>query len=161
MTMPEKTLKQRIEDDIKTAMKAGDKLRLSALRMVKAKMMEAEVALRGKKGRDYQLEDSEAIQCLSTSAKQRRDSIESFRQGKREDLAAAEEAELAIIQEYLPKRMGADEIARIAREAIAATGATSPRDMGAVMKIVMPQVKGAADGKEVNRIISELLGGKQ
>lgn len=159
--MPEKTLKQRIEDDIKTAMKAGDKLRLSALRMVKAKMMEAEVALRGKKGRDYQLEDSEAIQCLSTSAKQRRDSIESFRQGKREDLAAAEEAELAIIQEYLPKRMGADEIARIAREAIAATGATSPRDMGAVMKIVMPQVKGAADGKEVNRIISELLGGKQ
>ena len=157
--MPEKTLKQRIEDDIKTAMKAGDKLRLSALRMVKARMMEAEVALRGKKGRDYQLEDPEAIQCLSTSAKQRRDSIESFRQGKREDLATAEEAELAIIQEYLPKQMGADEIARIAREAIAATGATSPRDMGAVMKVVMPQVKGSADGKEVNRIISELLGG--
>ncbi len=159
--MPEsRSLKQRIEDDIRTAMKAGDKLRLNALRMVKAKMMEAEVALRGAKGRDYQLEDAGAIQCLSTSAKQRKDSIESFRQGKREDLALAEEAELAIIQEYLPKPIGADEIARIAREAIAATGATSPRDMGAVMKIVMPQVKGAADGKEVSRIISELLAPK-
>ena len=160
--MPEsRSLKQRIEDDIKTAMKAGDKLRLSALRMVKAKMMEAEVALRGKKGRDYQLEDAEAAQCLSTSAKQRKDSIDSFRQGGREDLVKAEEAELAIIQEYLPKQLGSEEITRIAREAIAATGATSPRDMGAVMKAVMPQVKGAADGKEVSRIISELLGGKQ
>lgn len=160
--MPEsRSLKQRIEDDIKTAMKAGDKLRLSALRMVKAKMMEAEVALRAKKGRDYQLEDSEALQCFSTSAKQRRDSIDSFRQGGREDLVKAEEAELAIIQEYLPKQLGAEEITRIAREAIVSTGATSPRDMGAVMKIVMPQVKGAADGKEVSRIISELLGGKQ
>lgn len=155
-----RTLKQRIEDDIKTAMKTGDKVRLGALRMVKAKMMEAEVALRGKKGRDYQLEDTEAIQCLSTSAKQRKDSIEAFRQGGREDLAQAEEAELAVIQEYLPKQMTTDEIGRIAREAIAATGATSPRDMGAVMKIVMPQVKGAADGKEVNRIISELLATK-
>ena len=160
--MPEsRSLKQRIEDDIKTAMKTGDKLRLSALRMVKAKMMEAEVALRAKKGRDYQLEDSEALQCFSTSAKQRKDSIDSFRQGGREDLVKAEEAELAIIQEYLPKQLGAEEITRIAREAIASTGAASPRDMGAVMKIVMPQVKGAADGKEVSRIISELLGGKQ
>ena len=155
-----RTLKQRIEDDIKTAMKTGDKVRLGALRMVKAKMMEAEVALRGKKGRDYQLEDAEAIQSLSTSAKQRKDSIEAFRQGGREDLVKTEEAELAVIQEYLPKQMTADEVARIAREAIAATGATSPKDMGAVMKIVMPQVKGAADGKEVNRIISELLAPK-
>lgn len=155
------SLKQRVEDDIRTAMKAGDKVRLSALRMVKAKMMEAEVALRAKKGRDYQLEDAEAVQCFSTSAKQRKDSIDSFRQGGREDLVAAEEAELAIIQEYLPKQLGTEEITRIAREAIASAGATSPRDMGAVMKIVMPQVKGAADGKEVSRIIGELLGGKQ
>lgn len=155
-----RTLKQRIEDDIRTAMKANDKLRLGALRMVKAKMMEAEVALRGKKGRDYQLEDAEAIQCLSTSAKQRKDSIEAFRQGGREDLAKTEEAELAVIQQYLPQQMSAQDIARIAREAIASVGATSQKDMGAVMKIVMPQVKGAADGKEVNRIISELLAPK-
>jgi uncharacterized protein YqeY len=115
-TMSDRTLRQRIEDDMKAAMKAGDKARLGALRMVKARMMEAEVALRGKKGRDYQLDDAEATQVLSSCAKQRRDSIDSFRH--------------------------------------------SPGDVGAVMKIVMPQVKGAADGKEVNRIIVELLGGK-
>lgn len=93
-------------------------------------------------------------------AKQRRDSIDSYRQGGREDLAAQEESELAIVLEYLPKQMGADEIRQIVSEAIAACGATTVKDTGAIMKLVMPKVKGAADGKLVNQIVAELLGGK-
>lgn len=151
------TLKQRIVDDMKAAMKGGRKDRLEVLRMVKARMMEAEVGLRAEKGRDYELSDPEAIQVLSSYAKQRRDSIDSFRQSGREDLATKEEAELAVIQEYLPRQLSANEITRIAREAIAEAGATSPKDIGAVMKVLMPRVKGAADGKVVNQIVSSLL----
>src|SRR5262249_7640500 len=106
------------------------------------------------------LSDPEAIKALAAYAKQRRDSIESYRQGGREDLALKEEAELAIVQEYLPKQLAADEVRRIAREAIAEAGATSPKDLGAVMKIVMPRVKGAADGRMVNQIVAELLSAK-
>jgi hypothetical protein len=153
-------IKQRIVEDLTAAMKAGAKERLGVLRMVKAKMLEAEVSLRGTKGRDYQLEDPEAIEVLASYAKQRRDSIDSYRKGGREDLAAQEESELAIVQEYLPQRMSADDVRRIVREAIAQCGATSPKEMGTVMKLVMPQVKGAADGKMVSQIVSELLAGK-
>jgi hypothetical protein len=153
------TIKQRILDDMKAAMKEGKKERLEVLRMVKARMMEAEVGLRAGKGRDYELSDPEVLQVLSSYAKQRRDSIDSFRQAGREDLAAREEAELAVIQEYLPRQLSTEEITRIVREAIATSGATSPKDMGAVMKLVMPQVKGAADGKVVNQIVTDLLKG--
>ena len=153
-------IRQRIVEDLTAAMKSGAKERLGVLRMVKAKMQEAEVNLRGVKGRDYQLEDPEATQVLVSYAKQRRDSIESFRKAGREDLASQEESELAIVQEYLPRQMSPDEVRQVVREAIAAAGATSPREMGAVMKLVMPKVKGAADGKMVNQIVAELLGGK-
>lgn len=159
--MTEKTsLKQRIDEDLRSAMKAKDSVRLGTLRMVKAKMLEAEVALRGKEGRDYQLEDSEANQVLSTCAKQRRDSIESFEKGAREDLAAVERAELTIIEEYLPEQITSEQITQIVRAAIDSTGATSARDMGGVMKIVMPQVRGVADGKLVSKIAGGLLAGK-
>ena len=153
-------IKQRIVEEMTAAMKSGAKERLGVLRMVKAEMLKAEVNLRGQKGRDYQLEDPEAMQVLMSYAKQRRDSIDSYRQGGREDLAAQEESELAIVLEYLPKQMGADEVRRIVIEAIAESGATSVKDTGAVMKLVMPKVKGAADGKMVNQIVGELLGGK-
>ena len=152
-------IKQRIVDDLTAAMKSGAKERLGVLRMVKAEMLKAEVNLRGQKGRDYQLEDPEATQVLMSYAKQRRDSIDSYKQGGRADLAAQEEAELAIVMEYLPKQMGADEVRRIVSEAIAAAGATSAKDTGAVMKLVMPKLKGAADGKLVNQIVSEMLKG--
>jgi uncharacterized protein YqeY len=150
-------IKQRIVEDLTAAMKSGAKERLSVLRMVKAKMLEAEVNLRGARGRDYQLEDPEAIEVLASYAKQRRDSIDGYRKGGREDLAAQEESELAIVQEYLPKQMSADDVRRIVREAIAQCGATSPKEMGAVMKLVMPKVKGTADGRMVSQIVSELL----
>lgn len=154
------SIRQRIADDLKAAMKSGDKPRLGVLRMVKSRMLEAEVALRSSKGRDYELADAEATSVLAGYAKQRRDSIESFEKAGRDDLASAERLELAIIQEYLPDQMSEDEIRRIVREAIASTGATSAKEIGNVMKIVMPRVKGKADGRTVSVIAGELLGGK-
>ncbi|HET6373318.1 MAG TPA: GatB/YqeY domain-containing protein [Candidatus Polarisedimenticolia bacterium] len=154
------SLKQRITDDLKAAMKSGDRDRLEALRMIKARILEAEVDQRAAKGREYELSDPEAIQVIAAYAKQRRDSIDSYRQAGREDLASKEEAELAMVREYLPAQLSADEVRRIVKEAIDASGASSPKDMGAVMKLVMPKVKGAADGKLVNQIVGELLAGK-
>ncbi len=153
------SIRQRIVDDLRTAMKSGAKDRTEVLRMVKARIQEAEVSLRASKGLTYELADPEAVSVLQTYAKQRREAIESFRQGGRADLAAKEAAELAIVQEYLPAQLSADDLRRIVREAIAEAGATSARDVGRVMKLVMPKVKGAADGKEVNRVATELLGG--
>ncbi len=152
------SIRERIAADLKTAMKSGAADRLGVLRMVKARILEAEVNLRGVKGREYELGDEEAIQVLAGYAKQRRDSIDAFRQAGREDLAAQEEAELAVVREYLPKQLTDDEVRRIVSEAITASGATSPKDLGAVMKLAMPKVKGAADGKLVSRIAGEMLG---
>lgn len=153
------SIRQRILDDLTAALKSGARQRLDTLRMLKARIQEAEVALRATKGLDYQLSDAETTPVVAAYAKQRRDSIESFRQASRADLAAREEAELAIVQEYLPRQLDADELRRLAREAIAEAGATSAKDTGKVMKLLMPKVKGAADGKEVNRVVGELLGG--
>jgi uncharacterized protein YqeY len=150
-------LKQRIEEDLKKALKARESERVACLRMLKSKILEREVALRGEKGRDYRLEDAEALQVISAYAKQRRDSIESFRQGGREELAAREEAELAIVSSYLPRQLDREEIERIVDEAIAESGASSPREMGQVMKLVMPRLNGAADGKLVNSIVRDRL----
>jgi uncharacterized protein YqeY len=151
------SLKQRIEDDLKTALKAGEKQRLGVLRMVKSKVQEKQVDLRGKKGAEAVLSDDDVMNVVSAYAKQRRDSIESYEQGGREDLAAAERAELEIVSAYLPQQMGEDEVAAIVDAAVAESGAKEPRDMGAVMKLVMPKVKGRADGKIVNRIVQSRL----
>lgn len=151
------SLKQVIAEDLKTAMKLRAQDRVETLRMARARMLEAEVSLRASMGRGYELSDEEAIKALAGYAKQRRDSIESYRQAGREDLAAKEEAELAIIQEYLPRQLGEDDVRAIVEQAIQSTGATSTRQMGQVMKAVMPQVQGAADGKLVSRIVNELL----
>jgi uncharacterized protein YqeY len=151
------SLKQRIEDDLKTALKAGEKQRLGVLRMVKSKVQEKQVDLRGKKGAEAVVSDDDVMNVVSAYAKQRRDSIESYEQGGREDLAAAERAELEIVSAYLPQQMGEDEVAAIVDAAVAESGAKEPRDMGAVMKLVMPKVKGRADGKIVNRIVQSRL----
>jgi uncharacterized protein YqeY len=152
------SLRQRLDSDIKDALKAGEKARVGCLRMLKSKILEKEVALRAKRGVNYRLTDDEAIEVIAGYAKQRRDSIEGFKQGGRDDLVAREQAELEIVDTYLPARLSDDEIRRIAQEAIAEVGATSPREMGAVMKIVMPKLKGAADGKQVSEIVRALLG---
>jgi len=152
-------IKDTLMDDLKASMKAGDKLRTGCLRMLRSKVLEREVALRPKKGADYELEDEEALQVISTYAKQRKDSIESYRKGGREDLATQEEAELKIIEEYLPAQMSEDELSPIVEEIIAECGATSPKDMGQVMKLVMARVGSAADGKAVSQIVRQKLGG--
>jgi len=153
------SISQRIVEDMKTAMKAGDKDRLGTLRMLKSKLQMAEVDLRAKKGLDYVLEDEQALGALSSYAKQRRDSIESYDKAGRPDLAAKERAELEIVQEYLPAQLGEDDVREIVKQAIAEVNASSPDDMGAVMKVVMPKVKGVADGKLVNQLVRDLLQG--
>jgi len=152
------SIKERIVADLTAAMKAKDAARLGVIRMLKAKMLEAEVALRSKRGLDYQLEDAEALGVITAYAKQRRDSIEAYRKGGRDDLAVKEEAELLLIQTYLPQQMTTDEIRALVREAIASVGASSGKEMGAVMKLVAPRVKGRADGKVVNDLVREMLG---
>jgi uncharacterized protein YqeY len=153
------SIKQRIVDDMKTSMKSGNKDRLGTLRMLKAKIQHVELELRTDKGREYEIDDDEAIRALSAYAKQRRDSIEGYETAGREDLAAKERSELEVVLEYLPAQLGEDEIRAIVREAVAEVGATAPQDMGKVMKVVMPKLKGKADGKVVNRMVREVLGG--
>lgn len=153
-------MRERLEADMKEAMRARDQRRLGVIRMLRAKLLEREVELRSDRGRDYRLEDAEALPVIASYAKQRRDSIDGYRQGGREELAADEEAELAIVQTYLPQQMSEDEIRRVVDEAVAQAGATSVRDLGAVMKVLMPRVKGKADGGLVNRIVRSRLEGE-
>ncbi len=149
---------QRLDADMKQAMRAKDSLGLSCIRMLKSKLMEKEVALRSKQGKEYKLSDEEAEAVIAAYAKQRRDSIESYAKGGRDDLVESEKAELEIVQRYLPEPMGDDELKTIVAEAVAESGASSVRDMGAVMKLVMARVKGAADGKKINEMVRRLLG---
>jgi len=152
------TIKERLDADLKEALKARQARRVDCLRMLKAKILEREVELRVERGLDCKLADDEAQAVIAAYAKQRRDSIESFRQGGREDLASKEEAELEIVTAYLPRQLGREELERIVAAAIAEAGAASAADLGRVMKLVMPRVKGAADGKLVNQIVREKLG---
>jgi uncharacterized protein YqeY len=148
------TLNDKVGADIAAAMKARDAARLSALRMLKAAIMNRSV----EKGRD--LEDGEVLQVVASLVKQRRDSIEQFSKAGRTDLVEKETGEIAVLQAYLPPAATADEIAAAVAEAIAETGATSPKDMGKVMKAVMPKLAGKnADGKAVNDAVRRTLGG--
>jgi len=146
------TLIARITDDIATAMRGKDQARLAPLRMAKAALMNREV----EKGRA--LDETEAQQVIASLIKQRRDSIEQFRDGGRDDLAAKETAEIDVLQSYLPPPMDAGAIDRLVDEAIAETGATSGKDMGRVMKAVMAKLAGrAVDGKSVNELVRRKL----
>ena len=138
-------------------MKARERDRLSVLRMLKSRIVEKEVELRGQKGRDYLLSDEETLEVLSGYAKQRRQSIDSYRQGGREDLARKEEAELGILQEYLPRQLSASELESIISEAIQETGASTQADFGRVMRETMSRVKGAADGRLVGELVRKKL----
>jgi uncharacterized protein len=147
-------LAAQINTDLTAAMKAKDAARLSALRMLKAALMNKGI----EKGRD--LEDAEVLQVVASLVKQRRDSIEQFSAAGRSDLVAKETAEIAVLEHYLPPAMPADELEVIVAEAIAESGATSAKDMGKVMKTVMPKLAGRnVDGKAVNEIVRRKLGG--
>ena len=147
------TLTQQVSADITTAMKAKDAGRLSALRMLKAAFMNKEV----EKGRD--LEDAEALQVVASLVKQRRDSIEQFTKAGRTDLVEKEAADIAVLEHFLPPAATAEEIDAAVTAAIAESGATSAKDMGKVMKAVMPKLAGKnADGKAVNEAVRRKLG---
>jgi len=147
------TLNEKIGADITAAMKARDAARLSALRMLKAAMMNKGV----EKGRD--LDDAEVLQVVSSLVKQRRDSIEQFSKAGRTDLVDKETREVAVLEHYLPPAATAEEIDAAVAVAIAESGATSPKDMGKVMKAVMPKLAGKnADGRAVNEAVRRKLG---
>ncbi len=146
-------LVDRIQQDLTSAMKTKDELRLSVLRMVKTALKNKQVE------KMAALEDAEAVQVLSTLIKQRRDSIEQFTQGGRADLAGKEQKEIAIIEQYLPARASDAEVDVAIAAAIAETGARSPKEMGAVMKSVMARLKGQlVDGKVVSERVKAKLG---
>ena len=151
------SLRERIQADMKTAMKSGDKIRVSTLRMLQSRILEREVELRATKGRDYHLDDNETTDVLVSYAKQRRQSIESYVAGDRPELADKERAELAIVEEYLPRQLGATEIEALVDQAVSETGAKSLKDLGVVMKRVMAEAKGGIDGKTVNEIVKRRL----
>lgn len=145
------TLQERIQDELRAAMRSGDALRRDVLRMAVSNAYNVE------KARQRPLTEDELIDVLGREVKTRRESVEAFRAGGREDLATKEEAEIAILREFLPQPLGADEIAALVEEAIAATGATSPRDMGRVMGWLSPRTRGRADGRQVSELVTHRL----
>ena len=145
------SLESRIDQDLKEALKAGEKTKLTVLRGLKSDIKYKRID----KGED--LTDDDVIAVLSTCVKKVRDSIEQFTRGGRDDLVKKEQFELSIIQSYLPEQLSEEKIREIVAAAIAESGADSPAKIGLVMKIVMPQLKGRADGKMVNKLAMEML----
>jgi uncharacterized protein len=149
------TLNEQIAADLTAAMKAKDTARLSALRMLKAAVMNKGMV---EKGRD--LNDAEVLQVVASLVKQRRDSIDQFAKAGRTDLVEKETGEIAILEHYLPPAVSAGEIDSAVAEAIAETGASSPKDIGKVMKAVMPKLAGKnVDGRTINETVRRKLGG--
>jgi uncharacterized protein YqeY len=144
-------LKDRIETDLKAAMKDKDAARLSCVRMLKSAIKYREIELM------KPLDDAGVEGVVASEIKRRRDSVEQYRAGNREDLASKEEAEIAVLQGYLPQQLSADEVAAKVDAAIAKAGAKGPKDMGAVMKLLMPEVQGRADGKVVSELVKQKL----
>ncbi len=147
------SLKERIESDLKDAIRKGDAAGKRALRTLMTTISRAEregEALR-------ELSDEEIVQLIAREVKKREEAIEAYLKGNRQDLAEEEQAELEILRKYLPRQLTPEEIEARAREVIAEVGATGPRDMGKVMKVLMAEMRGRADGKEVSRIVRDLL----
>jgi uncharacterized protein YqeY len=147
------TLEQRLRDDLKGAVKKGDEVRRSVIRMVMAGVKNAEIDRRAG------LEDADVLGILAREVRQRRESIDAFSKGDRWDLVAQEEAELAVLLEYLPQQISRQEIAAAAWEVIAEVGAKGPRDKGKVMPRIIAQLKGKADGRDINEVVTQLLAG--
>jgi uncharacterized protein YqeY len=151
-------LKEQLASDLKEAMRQHDEIRKRAIRSVIAAIKLAETELDAT-GERVALDDNSILALIAKQAKQRQESISDFRRGGRLDLVVQEEAELAILQAYLPQQLTREEIEGIARQLIADVGASSPRDMGLVMKPLMARLRGRADGKLVNQVVRELLAG--
>jgi len=147
----ESALKQKLADDLKQAMKGGDKVKRSAIRLAMAAIKNAEIA------RQTVLEDGDILGVITKEVRQRKESIEAFKQGGRQELVAIEEAEMAVLEQYLPQQMSRDEIIAEARRVIEEVGAESIRDKGKVMPPLIAKLKGRADGREINEVVTELL----
>lgn len=145
------SLLQKLDDDLKIALKASDRLKVSVLRMAKAALKNRQIDKRG------ELSEEDIISVISTLAKQGKESIEQFSKAEREDLAEKERQELLILQSYLPKQLTTEELDAIIVETIEETSSKGIEDFGKVMRLVMPRVKGAADGKIVNQRVKDLL----
>lgn len=149
------SLKDQIGEDIKTAMKAKDKIRLETVRSIKKVILEKESELRAK-GQDS-LTPEQEIEVLSQQAKQRRDAIEQYLKANREDLVEKEQAELAIIETYLPEQLSEEELEQIVDQVITQVEAKTAKDLGKVMGVAMKQLKGKADGKKIQELVKSKL----
>jgi uncharacterized protein len=148
------TLLERVDSDLKEAMRAKDATRLGVLRMLKSALKYAAIA---KSGAEAELSEAEAVQVIRKQARQRQDSIDSFERAGRVELVKKEKEELSILNSYLPQAMSDDELAKIVRETIAETGATSKAQMGAVMKALQAKVAGRVDGKTLSAEVQKQL----
>ncbi|MGI2336410.1 MAG: GatB/YqeY domain-containing protein [Dehalogenimonas sp.] len=146
-------LKENLASELKDALRAGEKCKLNTLRLIMSAINYAEIE------QQKELDDTAVHVVISKMAKQRRESIEAFRAGNREDLVALEQAELDILESYLPKQLSREEITVEAKKVITETGAAGPRDMGKVMGKLTPMLRGKADGKDVAAVVTELLKG--
>ena len=144
-------LKEQFNADLKTAMKEKAQTRLTTIRQIRATVTNREIELH------KELDEAEVVQVITTLVKQHKDSIEQFAKGGRADLVAKEEAELRVLEAYLPKQLSEAELCVVVQEAIRALNATSIKEMGAVMKSVMSQVQGQADGKLINQLVKQFL----
>lgn len=151
MPDPVSLLLERIHDDLTASMRSGDALRRDVLRMARSAAYNVE------KQNRRPLTDEEATAVIAREVKTRRESVEAFRKGGREDLAAKEEAEIAILRAYLPEQIPDDDLRMLVDEAVAATGATSPRDLGRVMGWLAPRTRGRADGRRVSGLVAQAL----
>ena len=147
----EASLRQKSGDDLKQAMKSGDEVKRSVIRLLMAAITNTEIA------RQSSLEDADILGIVAKEVRQRKESIEAFKQGNRQDLVAQEEAELAILEGYLPQQVTREEIVEAARRIIGEVGAEGPGDKGKVMPRIIAQLKGRADGREINEVVTELL----
>ena len=145
------SIKDTLTNDMKEAMKAKEKDRLAVIRMVRGAIKQIEIDSK------KELDDEAVIGVISKEVKMRKDSVEEFKKGGREDLVAKTEAEIAVLMPYLPPQLSEDEIRSLVQAAVEQVGASSPKDMGKVMGVLMPKVKGRADGKLVNTIVKEAL----
>ncbi len=147
----EPELQKRITEDMKQAMKAGDAVKRDTLRMLLSSIKNAANA------KLAPLDDSEVAAVVAKDVKRHQESIEAFKKGNRSDLVAKEEAEMAILQVYMPKQASREEIVAVVKEVITAVGAKGPGDKGKVMQQVMPRLKGKAEGKDINEVVTQLL----
>jgi len=144
-------LKQQLTDDLKQAIKSGDTVKRSIIRLVMASISNAEIAKRG------DIEDSDILGIIAKEVRQHEESIDSFKKGNRQDLVEKEEAEMAVLKGYMPQQMSREEVVEAARQVIGEVGAQGPSDKGKVMQQIMPRLKGKADGRVINEVVTELL----